>query len=78
MPSEVTEIPSVLIFSGADDIITAEEAAPIVGKSVPMFYRALRKGLLPRGVHWKIGRSVRLSRSKLQAWMDAGGSSAAA
>lgn len=62
--------------SAAEDIISVEDAAPLVGKSRLSMYRSIRLGYLPLGVYWRVGRDIYVSRSRLLAWRDAGGSGA--
>lgn len=62
----------------ADDRLTVEDAAPIAGMSAHTMYRAIRVGHVPPGVFYRIGRNLRISKSRLLQWIDAGGTSHAA
>lgn len=62
----------------ANDRITAEAAAQIAGLQLQSFYAAIRKGHVPPGVYFRIGRTIRVSRSRLTDWLNAGGDSHAA
>jgi len=61
-----------------EDIISAEEAAPLIGKSRLAMYRAIRLGHIPLGVYWRVGRDIHVSRKRLLAWRDAGGTAGGA
>lgn len=59
------------------DVIGVEEAAPLAGYKRPHgMYRAIRLGYVPPGVYWRVGRDIRLSRSRLVEWLAAGGNAA--
>lgn len=59
------------------DAISVEEAAPLAGYKRPHgLYRAIRLGYVPAGVYWRVGRDIRLSRSRLVEWLAAGGNAA--
>lgn len=61
-----------------DDVLSVEEGAAIVGKSRLAMYRAIRLGHIPLGIYWRIGRDIYVSRARLIAWRDAGGTAAPA
>lgn len=67
-----TQIPDP-IDGSPRDTISAAEGADILGIGVQEMHAVVRSGRLPKGVAWHIGRRVRLSKSKLIAWRDAGG-----
>lgn len=69
MPSET----NLSVERSASDIIRAEGAATILGRTPRGIHRAVREGRIPPGVVWKIGRDMYFSRTKLIAWRDAGG-----
>ncbi|MCA0377563.1 MAG: helix-turn-helix domain-containing protein [Gemmatimonadetes bacterium] len=54
----------------AEDRIEAPEAAAILGVELPELYRLVRQEAVP---HWRLGRRVRFSRARLEAFIDAGG-----
>lgn len=62
----------------SEDTITVEQASPLIGRKPAGTYRAIRLEHIPRGVWWRIGRDIYLSRGKLLAWRDAGGAVPAA
>ena len=51
-------------------LITAEEAAWLLGISRAHFYKLLSSGRLPAPVN--LGRSVRWARAELEAWIATG------
>jgi len=55
------------------DRISVEAAAPLLGRSAHGMYRDIRENRFPPGVFFRIGRSIRISRSRLEAWIAAGG-----
>ena len=57
----------------ADDRMSVSDAASAVGISTHAFYRAVRLRHVPVGVYWRIGRSIRVSRSGLRQWLSGGG-----
>lgn len=59
------------------DTISVEEGGALIGKSRLAMYRAIRMKIIPAGVYWKVGRDIYVSRARLIAWRDAGGSAAA-
>lgn len=65
-----------LAFTPNPDAIDVEEAAPIVGLTPAHLYSALANGHIPRGIFWRVGRRIRLSRSRLTEWVAGGGSAA--
>jgi excisionase family DNA binding protein len=54
-----------------DSLIGIKELAEMLGVSVRHIHRMKASGQLPRPVY--VGRSVKYQRSKLQQWMDNGG-----
>lgn len=59
-----------------DETLTVAEAAPLVALSARGFYRAIAAGHIPPGVYFRIGRDIYVSRARLLAWRDAGGTAA--
>jgi excisionase family DNA binding protein len=60
----------------ADETLTVAEAAPLVALSARGFYRAIAAGHIPPGVYFRIGRDIYVSRERLLAWRNAGGTAA--
>ncbi len=67
-------IPQTVDAHSGREIISIDEAAPLLGVSSKELAKAIRDGDIPPGVYWKVGRRVRLSRSKLLSWRELGGS----
>jgi excisionase family DNA binding protein len=55
------------------DLILPREAADILRVRPKRVYELVAKGTLPEGVAVKIGRQLRINRTKLDEWIEAGG-----
>lgn len=53
-------------------VLTIQEAAEILRVTPERVYELCRQGLIP---HIRLGRQVRISKSKFEAWMNDGGQS---
>jgi hypothetical protein len=62
--------------TGSGDVLTVAEAAPLIRRSAQGMYRAIRSGQIPNGVIFRIGRDIYVSRERLLAWRNAGGTAA--
>jgi excisionase family DNA binding protein len=68
-----TADPSLLLFGGSDnssDVLTAEEAAPLLKVSKWTLYAAANRGEVP---HRRLGRRMLFLRSALMAWLSGAG-----
>jgi len=55
------------------DHVSVYAAANEFGWSSKSLYRAIADGRVPPGVYWRIGRNIRVSRSRLAQWLANGG-----
>lgn len=58
------------------DTITVRDAAPLIGKTARGMYRAIAAGHVERGVFFRIGRDIYVSRERLLEWKKSGGTAA--
>jgi len=55
------------------NLLTASEVAKKLRTSRWQVYQYVREGILPPGLHLRLGRSLLFSRAELDSWIKRGG-----